>query len=172
MDFNRRLPTGDIILIERENDYGDRDMTHMYDFSSFDYFTYIAIGFVYAFLVSLIVSRILNYDRVEKECDMKNMTIDNPQRTAHVETCRKAMNDFDSKKFFYMIIIGVLSILGGAYMAKVDHRYMTGGLGIALGGLMTIIYFTLYNWSSLGKDFQLILLGLTFVLLFYGSTHF
>ncbi len=144
MDYNRRLPINEIYVIDRDNDFETQGNRDIYDFSSFDYFTYIAIGFIYAFLVSLLVNRILNYERVEKVCDVgKEIKIDDPQRNARGAACRKAVDEYDSKKFFYMIIIGVVSMLGGGYLARSDPRYMTGGLGVALGGLMTIIYFTI-----------------------------
>src|SRR6185503_14458635 len=145
-------PANDVLVIERDSDY---------EFNNFDYLTYLAIGFIYVFLLSVLIDRILNYERVEKICSTQNMQIGSEQYNEQIDDCKKAINAHNSKKFMYMIIVGVASILGGGYLARYDDRFMTGGLGIALGGLMAVIYFTISNWNTINRDFQIVLLGLT-----------
>lgn len=156
------MPYNDMLVIEQES--GD-------DNSNLDYFTYITIGFVYVFFLSLLVDRLLNYDRVEQICDTKNMQYGTDQYNTRVNVCKKTTNDYDTKKFMYMVVLGVLSVLGGGYLVQSDPRYTTGGCGVALGGVISIIYYTTCNWSNINKDVRVIVLGLTFALLFYGSTR-
>jgi len=141
-----------------------------------NYFIYITIGVIYAILLSLVVDRILNYDLVEKICNdtsdytRKNSDLyDSDEYKQRQSICKKAREDFDTRKFMYMSAIGVLSILGGGYLAQSDYRYLTGGCGIALGGAFATIYYTVYNWYSINRDAKLGILGLAFIMLFYGT---
>lgn len=129
------------------------------------------LGFVYVFFLSLLVDRLLNYDRVEQICDTKEMQYGTDQYKTRLNVCKKVNSEYDTKKFMYMVVLGVMSVMGGAYMVQSDPKYTTGGAGVALGGMISIIYYTTYNWSNINKDVRVIVLGLTFALLFYGSTR-
>lgn len=138
------------------------------NFYTSSYLIYITIAFVYAFFLALLVDRLLNYDdNVEKVCDVSNLT--GQEYIDRNQVCRDAQKKYDSQKFVYMIIIGVLSIFGGIFLVKYDTDYTTGGMGVTLGGVALILYYTLANWSMLNRDLQVTVLGLTFFILFFGS---
>jgi hypothetical protein len=155
------MSSNDVLVIEQDST----------SYNSLDVCTYLTIGFIYAVFLSLLVDRILNYNRVEQVCDTKGMMFGTTQYNTRQDACEKAKTDYNSKKFAYMVVIGFLSVLGGAYVARLDDKYMTGGSGVAFGGLLTVIYFVIYNWTNLNKDFQIFILGLTFAGLLYGSTR-
>ncbi|VBB18737.1 hypothetical protein YASMINEVIRUS_1269 [Yasminevirus sp. GU-2018] len=157
-DQNRQV--SDILVIEQE------ESPSLYDTSN--YYIYIAIAFVYAFFMALLVDRLLNYDRVEKVCDTSS--VKGQDYTDRYQACRKAQKEYDTRKFTYMIVLGVFSIFGGAFLARSDKMYETGGWGVSAGGLMLVIYYTVANWGILDKNVQVAVLGLTFFALFYGST--
>jgi hypothetical protein len=140
--------------------------------SNFDYMIYVTIGIIYAVFISLLVDRSLNYDKVENTCDQiynksyrNNLdTSDDPK-----SECNKVTEDFHSRKYLAMIVVGVLSVFGGAYLGASNPMYATGGYGVALGGLYSIIFYTMYNWQNIDKDMKVVVLGLTLAGLFYGS---
>jgi hypothetical protein len=167
MDFNRQyeMPLDEVFVINREP-----DTLQEYDYSHFDFVTYMAIGIIYILFLAFILDRFLSYDRVENVCRVKDEKPGSAQFNAKREECRNAVNDYDYKKFLYMLVIGFVSVFGGCCLARADPRYMTAGMGIALGGFIGIIYYTIYNWSSISKNIQVLILGLTLAVLLYGST--
>jgi hypothetical protein len=160
----------DIMITEK-----NQDPTYT---GNLNYFIYLTIGVIYVILLSLVVDRILDYDSVEKICNdtsnyiRKNSDIyDSDEYKQRQSICKKAKEDYDTKKFMYMTSIGILSIFAGVYMAHSDYRYLTGGYGVALGGTFATVYFTVYNWNTINKDAKLGILGLSFAILFYGSVR-
>lgn len=135
----------------------------------------LAIAFVYAFFIALLVDRLLGYDNVDKLCEhtgfIRSLTspLTDPNYETKRKACEDAKKDYEKKKFTYMILIGVASIFAGVLMAKANNSYSTGGWGVALGGLFLIIWYTIMNWYSLDKTFQVAILGVAFVALFCGS---
>ena len=154
-------PYNDMLVIEQDVSDG---------YETTDYFTYLTIGFVYVFFLSLLVDRYLKYDQVEKVCDISTVQT-NEQYKTRMASCKKANDEHNKKKFMYMVVLGVVSILGGSYMTQRDPKYAIGGCGVTLGGMFSVIYYTIYNWSTINKDVRIILIGLAFALLFYGSTR-
>lgn len=153
---------------------------NMKKMNTIDYIIYIAIGLVYAVLLSIIIDRFLDYDSINKLCDNRYLYVyqtknnegnDNINKNIDIDACEKARTNYEKAKFAYMIILGVLSLLGGGYLAYNNPKYMTGAYGVALGGLFTIIYFICKSWVTIGKDYKIFVLGLTFAALFYGSTR-
>jgi len=133
---------------------------------------YITIAFVYAIFLSLLVDRILNYDRVEKVCNVSIMPYFNKSEEESPDKfkmCQDAKKEYDTQKFIYMIVLGLLSLFGGAFLARYDNNYTTGGMGVALGGIFLILYYTVANWTMLNRNLQTVVLGLTFAILFIGS---
>jgi len=139
-----------------------------YHFDSASYYIYMTIAFVYVFFMSLLVDRLLDYDRIDKMCSFTGLV--GSDYATRLVACNQAKKDYEVKKFTYMIMIGVLSIFGGTVLASTDKKYATGGWGISTGGIMLVIYYTIVNWSLLDKNVQIGVLGTTLIALFYGST--
>ncbi len=146
-----------------------------YEVQTVDYFTAIVIGFVYAFFLALLFDRILGYDRIDRLCNINNMYPLNKSdegKRMNLTACKKAQYDYDVQKAGYMIIIGILSMLLGGYLIKQDPKYATGGMGIGVGGIFLIIYYICANWTKMSSNLQILILALTFLLLFFGSTQY
>lgn len=109
--------------------------------TTLDYFISLTIGFVYVFFLSLLVDRLLNYDRVDQICNTGNAgAAGNAQVVLDIKystqdgACEKVRNDYNTRKFIYMVVLGVLSIIGGGCLAK-NEKYATSGTGIVIGGV-------------------------------------
>lgn len=144
----------------------DTKIVERYDSTYFDYFTYLAIGFVYVCFMSLLSDQILKYQGNDKSCDKNS---DNNHSELE-QRCVSDNYDNELKKYVLMLIAGFGGILVGGYLINQDPIYTTGGMGLGLGGLLAIIYYTIYNWGKFNKNVQLLILGVTLVALFYGST--
>jgi hypothetical protein len=154
----------------QQNDYFVNDQSSNYQFDMSQCYIHITIAFVYVFFLALLVDRILDYDSVEKICNFTGIT--EQVYLDKRKMCDKSRKDYEERKFTYMIMIGVISIFGGALLTKIDKTYTTGGWSVSTGGMMLVIYYTIMNWNSLDKNLQVIVLGTTFAVLFYGSTMF
>ena len=168
--------SADMIVIEQGIDRSSESVNFG---QSVVYCTYIAMGFIYAYLLSQVVDRVLmNRDPEDaKGCSdgigyisYGDSNVSQEEHMMRLKRCDKVRTDKDIKKYIIMAILGVLSIAGGAYLVQNDPRYVTGGGSIALGGLFTIIYFTIYNWTNIDKTTKLVILASSFAALFYGST--
>lgn len=169
MNYDNRMSYNDMIVIEQSD-----DSDYRFDF---DYFTCIAIGFVYVFFLSLIVDRLLNHDLLEQVNDAMEQVYNTKdkkyadQYNARIKEHNKVIAAYNTQKFIFMIILGVMSIMSGGYLANCDARYAMSGRGIALGGVISIIYYTAHDWTNINKDIKVIVLGLTLAFLLYGSTQ-
>lgn len=173
--YNSRYIPTDIIVVE------NGDMDQNYDpymgLTTGDFIIYLAIGLAYVILMSLVVDQLLGVEVVDKACSFDSLGQNAGQSVEQSTnkllekygTCKAVKNTFDSKKFVYMIVIGAISIFAGGYLAKSDPKYLTGGMGIALGGMWAIIYYTAYNWYSINRYIQLVIVGLLFAALVMGS---
>lgn len=162
MSFYRKPQTNDFLVIER-------DITSSSQCNTPDYYTYLAIAFIYAFFMALFVDKLLNFDQVEKVCEAPNTT--GSVSTDKIQACKKAQDEYNTRKLTYMIILGVCSVFGGAFLAGSNKMYETGGCGVATGGSLLILYYTAMNWKRFDKNVQLAILGLSFIVMFYGSIH-
>ena len=99
------------------------------------YYFYISIGIIYFSFMTVIVDRILGYTQIEKACDgiygYRIIMKDDPEKRIECDTMRKG---YKTKKFIYMLNLGVVSIFIGAYL--VNTKYENGGVGIALGNMI------------------------------------
>jgi hypothetical protein len=105
---------------------------------------------------------LLNSEKVDKICR-------NNGASNKLKLCEKAEAVYDEKKFTYMIVLGILSIFGGALIARTGVAYSASGCGISFGGMMLVLYFTIKNWNTLSKNLQITILGLALFALMYGS---
>jgi len=129
---------------------------------------YLTIGIVYFLFLQLLVDRFLGYEKIEKVCTLKNI-ISDPD--GHGKLCTKLNDDYELKKYVYMVVLGALSMGGGLYLAQSDEMYLVGGCGLALGGLWSMLWYTLINWSRLNRNFQFLILGLVLISMLGRSTH-
>jgi hypothetical protein len=145
------LSRQDAIIVEKDlNISNDKNTTSFY--------IYIVTAFVYAFFIANLVERLLNYDHVEKVC-----------KNNDVLTCINTEKAFNNKKFIYMMILGILSVFGGAYISLVSPEFKTGGCEVCTGGILLLIYYISINWGNINKNMQVGALGIAFFSLFYGS---
>jgi hypothetical protein len=152
------------LVIEKEQEIED---------CNFNYLFYVVISFVYAGFLCVLVDRILDSEGLEKNCSYKNIIkYDTAEYTARTEKCTKLKKEFENKKFVYLMALGVLSIIGGISAARASPEYCTGGAGIAVGGMLVIFYETLINWYDLRTDAKILMLGVSLIALFYGSTKY
>jgi len=159
----------DILVIDQDPSNSD------YNFDAASGYVYVVIAFVYAFFLALLVDKILDTDRIDKACNVPAWGYNQSQQELDQlqnmqNKCDKVRKDLNTSKFTYMMVLGVASILGGAYISKSDRRYAVGGWGMSLGGAMIVLYYTFVNWYMLDKWCQVIVLGGAFGALFYGST--
>jgi Na+/proline symporter len=140
----------------------------IYGYGYSDGLIYLTIGVVYFLFLQLLVDRFLGYEKIEKSCTSKNI-INNPDE--YGKLCTKLRDEFELKKYVYMVVLGALSMGGGLYLAKSDKTYLVGGCGLALGGLWAMIWFTLINWSRLNRNFQFLILGLVLISMLARSAH-
>ena len=173
--YNSQYIPTDIIVVE--SDGMDPNYDPYMGLTAGDFIIYLAIGLAYVILMSLVVDQLLGVELVDKACSFDSIgqtagqTVEKStdKFLAKYGTCKAVSNTFDSKKFVYMIVIGAISIFAGGYLAKSDPKYLTGGMGIALGGFWAIIYYTAYNWHSINRYIQLVIVGLLFAALVMGS---
>lgn len=125
----------------------------------------LAIAFLYAFFVSYLFNKILGEQFANKSCYMLDKKED-------IAACDAQVLAFNEKKFSFMIIIGVLSILVGTYAASSNPRYGVAGWGVSTGGLLLVIYYVIMNWWRLDTNLKLVILGSSLAGIIYGSTRF
>jgi uncharacterized membrane protein len=143
--------------------------------SNAEYLVYVTIGIVYVTLVSLLIDRVLGYDKIESDCKyrfMPNMTLEQQEeeegRRGH---CEGRRNEYQDKRFSHMMIVGVISLLVGGYVTTLDGSYNVAGAGVALGGVFGIIYTSVSNWHRITTDLKIFMLAASLVTLAYGSTR-
>jgi hypothetical protein len=154
------------IVIEEEEVSNVKD-------TEFNYLFYIVIAFVYAGFLITLVDRLLNSEKLEKECSWDRLLKHTgTEYTSANDKCKKMRKEFDNKKFIYLITAGLLSIAGGITAAHSNPSFCTGGAGVAVGGVFIVLYETLANWHDLRNDVKIIMLGLSLLALFYGSTRY
>lgn len=125
----------------------------------------IVIAVLFAFFVSYLFNKLLDVDSIAN-CYSKAKKVED------LDTCSAMKTAFDEKKFSFMVIIGILSILVGTYMASADPKYGVAGWGISSGGMLLVVYYILINWWRLDTNFKLLILGTSLAGIIYGSIRF
>lgn len=67
---------------------------------------------------------------------------------------------FDTKKFYLLLSVGVLSVIIGSL---IENKITN--VGISFGGLLTIIYATYINWNNIHEYIKLLLIGVSLLML-------
>lgn len=125
-------------------------------------YMFILIGFTYAFLLSLIVDKILDYNNIEEKCNKIN--------TQNHTTCIKLYENYDINKFIIMFCLGISSILVGICLSYKDDAFTIDGFGIIFGGFILSGYYTILNWYKLNQYLKIVILAFILITLFYYST--
>lgn len=156
---------GSFVVIEQEQE----SKTDCY----FNTFYYLVISFVYAAFLCVLVNRMLNNEGIEQHCSEKNMPqFGSDEYMTKKTKCEKLRKQFSNKKFVYLVVLGIISIVGGVSVAHTCPEYCTGGSGVAVGGLLVVVYETLVNWTELRDDVKIIMLGSALLATFYASTRY
>jgi hypothetical protein len=167
--FDKSINEGTLEILEYKN------------YDAFSIFVYISIGFVFVFLLSMILDKILDYDSIKKKCSRPNIRFfttdpkitdeEYDKQLEEQKVCDKKMKDFSMRKSMYAIIIGAISIFVGAYIAQSNPSGRVAGLGVAFGGFMSLLYFIILNWYGFSQNIQILILLVTFIVLIYGSVQ-
>jgi uncharacterized membrane protein len=140
-----------------------------------EYLVYVTIGVVYITLVSLLIDRVLGYDKMEEECKyrfMPNMTLEQQEEEEIRQSqCKKRRREYQDKRFSHMMVVGVVSLLLGGYITTLEGSYNVAGAGVALGGVFGIVYTSVSHWHIIGSDLKIFMLAIALVSLAYGSTR-
>jgi hypothetical protein len=144
-------------------------VTSVSDSYSINTFIYLTVGFIYVVLLSLIIDKILQSEKIDELCLSKGDDLDKPLTELKYKKCREMQKQNEKKKFTYMVSIGIASILIGGYVVQNNPTYSIGGLGVGLGGAMTVIYYTIKHWSDFDTNYQILILLIAFIGLIYGS---
>ena len=125
-------------------------------------FLILAIGFIQVFFSSKLSTKI--FEENSKSCS--DFKYDTPEYKSCHKDYTQNKSDQDTKKFVFMMIVGIISLM---IVYNLDANN-TIRYGVGLGGLMTIIYALFMNWSSMNETIRLCVLGVSFVsLLYIGS---
>lgn len=149
--------------------YDNMNNLSNYTYTNFNYITYLIVGFVYFYFLSLVVDKYLKIDKLEKTCDTKDLDVNSTKYKTKQDLCKVLNEKYNNTKFVYMLVLGMLSITAGGYLVRSNPRYLTSGLGVSLGGFIAIVYYTVLNWSRFGRNYQLLVLGSTLFVMVYGS---
>ena len=117
----------------------------------------LPIGLVYAVLLSKTYDYAAN--PVVLDCDNTNLK--------NCYEVKKEIEKYDNtKKFFFMLIFGLVGLVIAIYLINKSPDYYLQALGIGFGGFILILYYTIGN-LYLVKEFAqiLILFGMLVALL-------
>ena len=71
-----------------------------------------------------------------------------------------------------MMIIGLIGIVTGVYLYNtLEGQYSTAGVGIALGGVWTMITYIAWHWNNIQDLGRIIIIGFSLVSLIGGSYY-
>lgn len=153
MDFNR---CENIIVVEQ--DYGK----YVRDIS-----LHVLIALVYAFFFSVLIDRILGREEIEKNCALTDKNVVNTPE--YKEKCKVMKKNYYHNKSNYLTIIGSLSIIYGMVLSITYDEYVNGGLGITLGGIITLLYRNYESSPDMRNDILIAALSILLSILLYTS---
>lgn len=136
------------------------DLTNV---SMYNYAYILSISILYPYFFSKFADIIFN----KKDIDTKYYKNFSFGRYDFNEKNKQAYDDFNTKKYVLMIVVGIAGIIAGTHYANTNRD---GGAGIALGGLFSLIYYTLYNWMNINEYIKLLISGGSLAILLHAST--
>ena len=149
--------------------------------SVYNYFYIISIALLYPYFFSKLCDVAMDAKTVYNYCkgipyslDMKKkdrwgykLTEPNPDYEDCYKKKKVLEKEFDTKKYSIMVVIGIIGIILGTHFAKKNRD---AGMGIALGGLFCVIYYTVYNWRNINELAKLVISGGSLASLIYASS--
>lgn len=173
-------------------DRTDKNTMYSFNYLLMDYvgkknmhlFFSIPIGLLYAVFFTKLANYIMEYPKIKNMCNdlslayfrspstQKNnneMNENDKKRFACYEERDKKMKEFNRKQFNIMMIIGLIGIIAGVILHKQGGNTQVAGSGIALGGLMLIVYFILTNWWTMDELSRITISGTVLAVLIIGS---
>lgn len=136
----------------------------------------VPVALLFAFFFSKLYDYLNKYDEINSMCGVykrnqfKAYEIDDIERERE-ESCydnkNKLENNYGDKKLVYMLIVGLVGIILGAVLI---HRKSDIGVGVGMGGMLTMIYFLFSNWSRMNSLYQIVSIGAILASLIYGSS--
>lgn len=117
---------------------------------------------IYAFFVSKSFDLYTEKARIEKECIDYNSKYSYSSYSSHLHdendpcAARKdiKLNELRNNKFFYLMVVGILSIVLSYYLHSGPAR-----IGVAGGGALIILLALIENWSSFDDNKKVFVLG-------------
>lgn len=144
---------------------------------------FITIAFVYNYLISTIISKILGYDEIEKMCkdrygvffmDRSNYKTEDEYNAYKIQQdkCDVMRKDYDEKYFMYMLGVSIFTLLSGIYILSYsDDKYALVGAGLAFGGMLGSLYVLISNWEKITTNQRILFLSAALISLIYGSVY-
>jgi len=145
----------DILVIEQDD----------FDYASFFVNLYIIllIIIVYIWFLDTLVDNCIGLD--QKYIDFTNhptIPIAGNFELKKFSDYLKAKKEYEYNKIKYMIIIGILSIIGGMLLTK-SENYCSIGTAIAIAGGYLVLWFTSQNQFMMNRNFEILGLGITLI---------
>lgn len=135
-----------------------------------DYYFIIPIALLYGVFFSHLVNVVRGYkdlNRYNSVYQIQNQANRNKEQEDW-EKRQEQIKKQDSEKYNIMMVIGLIGIITGVMMHK-RKDIQIAGAGIAAGGVLTMIYYILYNWVNMDDKNRLFVSGSVLVALIYAS---
>lgn len=152
----------DISVIEKEY---DNDLDYGYFLKQM--IIAFAIVVIYICFVSSLVDNFTDYEYINQQ--YLDLVSKNYKVTA-LKKYEENRKEFEAKYVTYMIIIGLLSIIGGALFTKCDYTNSFGiGTGIMSAGFGIVFGYVYLN--KVNMNFKVISIGLLLLLMCYFTIY-
>lgn len=84
-----------------------------------------------------------------------------------VVACDKESNALENKKFMYMVVIAIASIIIAVLTKSLPVTY-----GVGAGSIILLLYTIFMNWHSMYEGTKILIMGLALVVLLYASMKY
>ena len=151
----------DMLVIEKE--YDDLD----YGYFLKQMIIGIAITIIYIYFVSALVDKFADHECINQQyLDLVSDVYNEPALKKYEQNKK----EFQDKQIIYLMIIGLLSIIGGALFSNCDYTNAVGvGIGIMSAGF-GIVFGCIYL-NKVSMNFKVISLGLLLLLMCYFTIY-
>lgn len=141
------------------------------------YWFNLPVALLFGIFFSKLYDYLNKYDKIKSLCgdtykrnQFKVSNIDDIERERE-ESCydnkRKLEDNYDDKKLVYMLVVGLAGIILGAVLI---NRRSAIGVGVGMGGMLTMVYFLFSNWTRINSLYQIVSIGAILASLMYGSS--
>ena len=161
------------------------------------YFFGIPIALLYGVFFTKLVNLMMGYEKIDKQCEGIKYPFaprgslfytgaspkTDPRDQARYEKekeeydkCRDKrqmeLEELKKRKFNVMMVIGFIGIIVGVILHKqsiAGGQLQVAGAGLAVGGVLTMVYYIFENWWRMNEKSRLIVSGALLISLIYGS---